>query len=104
MIKKTTKIIKNFKKINIGINDYKIFFKIELEIIPIDKNQDKNYFININKKDKPYFHIYFNNDNNEIKKSYFTIDDNIQKIKIIIYREFKSFEKLFINCTCIEKN
>ena len=92
-------------KLQIGINNYiKFYNEIEIEIIPIYQNQDKNYFINYQKDNELYFHIYFNDEQNEIKRNYFTKDDNIKKIKIIIDKEIKSFKKLFENCEGIEKN
>ena len=53
-------------KLNKGIKDFKKeHSKIEIEIIPIDYPFGK--FININKENELYTHIYFNNDNKEIK-------------------------------------
>ena len=37
-----------------GIYDNKI------EIIPISRKEEENYFININKGNESYYHIYFN--------------------------------------------
>ena len=92
------------KKLDIGINDYKTFNKIELEIIPLCKEDIINYFIKIPFDKKSYFHIYFNDEKNEIKRNYFTKDDNnIKKIKIIIDEEIKSFKELFYQCICINK-
>ena len=54
------------KRLNININDYKDFYeKIELEIIPILRGP----FINIKEEDEKYFHIYFNDNKEEIKKT-----------------------------------
>ena len=41
--------------------------KIELEIIPINK-EEKNNFINIPEGYETYYHIFFNEDKNELKK------------------------------------
>ena len=89
-------------KLNKDINDYKIeFSKIELEIFPIE---NKNCtFINISKKNMIYYHIYFNNDKNEIKRNYITKYDKVTKIKIIIDNEVKSLYKLFRHCKFIKK-
>ena len=58
------------KRLNININDYKDFSEkyssIELEIIPIQNEYGP--FINIKEEDKKYFHIYFNDIKEEIKK------------------------------------
>ena len=57
---------KNIKsRINISIKDYKeyseIYSSIEIEIKPANKKYGK--FININKENEKYYHIYFNNNN-----------------------------------------
>ena len=99
---KIIKYNKSFQcKLDIGIIHYKKYYEqIEIELIPINK-YDKNYFIN--EEYKSYYHIYFNNNKNEIKQNYFNKNDNITKINIIIDNEIKSFEKLFFKCKCIEK-
>ena len=69
------KIIKcNFniqKRLNINIQNYKDFSEkfssIELEIIPIQNEYGP--FIQIEEENKKYFHIYFNNNREEIKKT-----------------------------------
>ena len=80
-------------KLNISIDTYiKYYNQIEIEIIP-DKNKihDVNEFINIiNEIDKSFYHIYFNDENKEIKKKYFTKDENVSKIKVLIDMEVKS--------------
>ena len=48
------------KKLDLNINHYKHFQKIEIELFPLIYEK-KNYFINIkNNKYKRFFHIYFN--------------------------------------------
>ena len=98
----TLEIIRYNKKIkhklNITINDYK---KIEIEIIPVKNSSGK--FININKGDEKYFHIYFDNDKNEeIKRNYLNGKEKVTKINIIIDYEVKSFYRLFFKCSIIE--
>ena len=94
------------KRINININDYKeyseIYSSIELEIIPVKNKYGK--FININKKEnEKYYHIYFNNNvEEEIKRNYLKENENVEKIKIIIDNQIKSFEGLFKDYKCIE--
>ncbi len=91
------------KILDIGIKDFeKYYLNIEIDIIPIYK-KEKNSFINIKNEYKSYYHIYFNEKENEIKRTYFTIDDNISKIKIIIDEEMTSLKDLFLNINCIEK-
>ena len=74
---------KKYQKIlNIKINDYKYynetFTPIEIEIMPLEDIYGK--FINFNSK-QSYFHIYFNDSNKEMKRSYFTEDDKVKKLK-----------------------
>ena len=102
---KIIKINKNIqKRLNININNYiKLHNKIILEIFPINK-EDRNNFINILIPEKPFYHIYFNNDERkEINKDYFTIEDKVRKIKIIIDDNIKSLKDLFNGCICIKK-
>ena len=92
-------------KLDKNIDDYKkcseIYSKIEIEIIPKKKKYGK--FINIiNKEEKKYFHRYFNNDKNEIKRNDINKNDRVKKIIIKIDSQIKSFCKLFEECECIE--
>ena len=96
---------KNIKRrINININDYKEYIEkyssIEIEIKPI--NNEYGQFINIKKGDEKYYHIYFNNNEEEIKRNYFNEAEEIKIIKIIIDYQIDSFAELFSNCKCIE--
>ena len=97
---------KNMKKrININIKDYKEYSEkyssIEIEIIP--KLNESDYFINIfHQEDKKYFHIYFNDNKEEIKTNYLKENDKVKKIKIIIDHQVKQFDRLFLFCRCIE--
>ena len=60
------------KRINININDYNEyslkFSSIEIEIKPV--NNKYNQFINIERGNKKYYHIYFNNNKKEIKRNH----------------------------------
>ena len=107
--KKKLEIVKYNKRIqnriNLSVKNYKeyseTFTPIEIEIIPRKKKYGK--FININENDKLYYHIYFNDNKEEIKNKY-EIDeqDKVKKIKIIIDYQVKSFKGLFFLCECIE--
>ena len=70
--KKKLEIVKYNKKIqnrlNVGIKDYKECCKTEIEIIPSKGKYGK--FININENDKLYYHIYFNDNKEEIKNKF----------------------------------
>ena len=46
--------------------------------------------------------IYFNDNKEEIKRNYLNENENVEKLKIIIDYQIKSFEGLFENCECIE--
>ena len=78
-------------RINISIKDYKeyseIYSSIEIELKPI--NNKYGQFININKENEIYYHIYFNNEKEEIKRNYLNDIENIEKIKIIIDYQIK---------------
>ena len=107
--KKKLEIVKYNKKIqnrlNLDLKDYKeyseTFTPIEIEIIP---NKDKyGKFINIDENDKLYYHIYFNDNKEEIKNKYkIEEEDKVAKIKIIIDYQVKSFKELFYDCDFIE--
>ena len=106
--KKTLEIVKNNKnikkRINLSIHDYKEYSEkystIEIEIKPVINKSGK--FINIKEEDKKYYHIYFNNEEEEIKRNYINKDEKIKIIKIIINYKIESFECLFEDCKCIE--
>ena len=107
--KKKLKIVKYNKRIqnriNLSVKNYKeyseTFTPIEIEIIPVEDKCGK--FININKNDELYYHLYFNDNKKEIKNKYrIEQEDKVTKIKIIIDNPVTSFRKLFFNCKCIE--
>ena len=86
--KKFLKILKINNKLQkilkIGLDTYKRFYaQIEIEIIPI-LTKDINEFIHIPDEYESYCHIYFNENYNEIKRKYFTNEDKVSKIKIIL--------------------
>ena len=121
-IKKKLVIIKYNKRIqnrlNLSVKDYKeyseTFTPIEIEIITAKDKYGK--FIKVNENDKLYYHIYFNDNKEEIKNKYIIKEeddvtkqeyyieeeDKVTKIKIIIDYQVKSFKKLFHYCECIE--
>ena len=69
--KKKLEIVKYNKRIqnrlNLDIKDYKEYGEIEIIIIPIKSKHGK--FINIDEDDELYYHIYFNDNKEEIKKN-----------------------------------
>ena len=82
------------KRLNIDINNYKDFSEkfssIELEIIPIQNKYGS--FINLEEEEEKYFHIYFNDNKEEIKKTELNKEDKVSKINIIIDYQIKSFK------------
>ena len=107
--KKTLEIVKYNKKIqnrlNLNIKDYKEYLEtyspIEVEIIPRKNKYGK--FIHIDKNNTLYYHIYFNDNKEEIKNKYeINKEDKVGIIKIIIDYQVKSFKKLLYKCECIE--
>ena len=101
---KYNKIIQN--KLNIGINNYidykKIVIMVEINNIPSDISENIK-FINLSKKDETYYHIYFNDNAKEVKNNYFSKEDNISKVKIILDSKIKSLNSLFQTCNYINK-
>ena len=106
--KKKLQIVKYNKKIlnrlNLNVKDYKKYRAIEIEIVACDHYAYVyGKFININENDEEYYHIYFNDNKEEIKNKYEIYqNDKVKKIKIIIDDEVRSLEKLFENCFYIE--
>ena len=107
--KKKLEIVKYNKKVqnrlDLGIKDYKeyseTYSSIEIEIILTKGKYGK--FINIKENDELYYHIYFNDNNEEIKNKYeIKEEDKVTKIKIIIDYQVKSFKELFYWGECIE--
>ena len=83
------------KRLNLNINDYKEYYQpIKIELKIVDEKYGK--FFNISDKEKEYYHIYFNNSNEEIKRNYLNINDKVKIIKIIIDYQIESFYNFFI--------
>ena len=93
------------ERLNLSIKDYKEYYNqlyfsnIEVEL----KLNDNEYgrFINIPDEVKEYFHIYFDNSKEEIKRNYLIENEKVKVINIIIDCQVKSFKGLFTYCTCI---
>ena len=92
------------KRLNININDFRECSEIEIELKLVDGEYGK--FINIPKKDKEYYHIYFDNSNEgikrKIKRNYLKQNEKVKMIKIIIDYQAISLKRLFFDCDCIE--
>jgi len=106
--KKSLEIIKynkNIKeRINININDYKnasgIYSSIELEIIPTKIHIGT--FIKIKKEEEKYYHIFFNRNKKEIKRTSFDGNEKVKKVTVIIDHKVKSLNVLFFYVDCVE--
>ena len=83
------------KRLNLSINDYRDCTKIEIELKLVDNKYGK--FINIPDKKKEYYHIYFDDSNEEIKRNYLEENEKVKIIKIKIDYQVKSFKQLFMN-------
>ena len=92
------------KRLNLSIKDYKEFSQlytpIEIELQPVGNRYD--VFINIPEKEKDYYHIYFDNSKEEIKRNKLNKKEKIKLIKIIIDYQVKSFKNLFSHIKCID--
>ena len=95
IIKKKKLSIYNYNKniqqrMNITFNDYKeyseAFSSIEIELIPYDFSY--GVFINIDEHNEKYYHIYFNNIPEEIKRKYIEkkrlLSKNVLEIILLI--------------------
>ena len=106
--KKSLEILKYSKKLqkrlNLNINDYKKYSQyyslIELTLT-LDNYKKNDKFINIPDSKREYYHIYFDDSIEEIKRNYLNEKENIKMIKIIINHQVKSFKNLFDRCKCI---
>ena len=92
------------KRLKLNIHDYKeysqYYSSVELKITLADDKYGK--FINISGEQSKYYHIYFDNSAEEIKRNYLNEDEKVKMIKIIINSQVKSFKGLFYDCKCIE--
>jgi len=88
------------KRLGKDINDYiKEDWKIIIEITP--KENEYGKFINISTG--KYYHIFFNDNLEEMKRDYITVEDYVNKIKIVIDYEIKNLFGLFYKITFIRK-
>jgi len=92
-------------RLNLTLKDYKDFSElyspIVIELIP-HKNKYGNFINILYKEDESYFHIYFDDDKDEVKGNHLNEIDKVSKIKIIIDYQIKSFYQLFFRCKCIK--
>ena len=111
-IKNRDKILRIFnynkclqKRFNISINDYKDkYYQTMIEIKPgqTKKNIRENVFVRILRNFYNNYHIYFDEDKNEIKRNYLEYNEKIKKITIYIDYKVKSLKALFLYCNVEE--
>lgn len=103
---KKLEIIRHNKRLQntfgITLETYKNYKIVEIEIFvgktyKLDKDI-RLYFIKYNERDEPYFHIYFDDKPEEVKRNYIKWDEKVKKVKIIIEGRVKSFLELFYQC------
>ena len=88
-------------RIKKDISSFRNFSLIEIELtLKVEKERE---FINyiLNEKEQLNYHIFLNDDKEELKRIYITKKDNAQKAKIIIEPLVHSFTELFKFC-CIK--
>ena len=93
------------KRMELSFDDYKKYNQIVIEIIPIEKldeKEEKNKFIN-RIEDNSLYHIYFNELNEEIHRYHIKKDEKIKKITIVIDMEVTSLKELFWECESIKE-
>ena len=91
------------KRLNLSINNYKeysqLYSSIEIELkVLCDKDRFNYKFINLSDNDKEYYHIYFDDEKEEIKRNILTEEDKVKKIKIKIDYQVTSLKNLFNDC------
>ena len=91
------------KSLNKTIDDYKKNSSIIIEIVPFLKYENYTKGLIVINCDKKYCHVYFNDSKEEIKRNYFTNNDNVQKIKIVLDYGIQSLNRIFRQWTCIKR-
>ena len=87
--------------LNLDTKDYKDFLKIEIDIIPL--KSEYGAFMYAHNLDQSFYHIYINDNKEEIKRDYIKSSDGAKKIKIVLDYEIKSLFELFLYAYCVEK-
>ena len=89
------------KRLNLSLEKYKEYFEILSPIIIEINIAENNHGLFINAHNN-YFHAYFDDNKEEIKRNRINEWENVKKIKVIINYQIKSFYGLFEECRCIE--
>ena len=113
-IRKKEKILRIFhynkclqKKLNISVEDYKDnYYKTIIEIKPGETKDNirENVFIRIIRSNYNYYHIFFDDNKNEVKRNYLEYKEKVGKITIHIDYKVKSIKALFLCCNVEEIN
>ena len=95
------------KKLSISIENYiEYYYQTEIEIIPTEimdeENENKQLFINLN-EDKSLYHIFINDDREELRRNFLWTNEKVSKIKIFIDNKTEIKSELFKNCSCIKE-
>ena len=87
------------KRLNLNINDYKKYsqYYSSIELTLTLDNYKNDIFINIPDSKREYYHIYFDDSIEEIKRNYLNEKENIKMIKITINHQVKSFKNYLID-------
>ena len=91
---------------NLTIENYKYYNKIVADIIPHDEIRKNKRLIwnEFYEKNKNFIQIFFNNnEKEEIKRNYLNENEKVEKIKIIIDHQIKSFGNVFKQANGIKK-
>ena len=99
LIRYSKKLQNSIKK---TMNDYISYHEIKIELIPIDNFHIGDIFINFI-DERSFFHIYFNNKEEETTENYFTKIEKISKIRVTLAPEIKSLRGLFKDCNCLKE-
>ena len=71
-------------------------FELKIDLYPKNElERGQHPFINIKENKRQYFHIYFDNNIIEERRTYITENDRVNRIRVIIENEINSFAKLF---------
>ena len=88
--------------INIKPEDYIYYSEIEIEVVPLDKRNGRIIYI-VNENDKPYYHIFLNDDKEEYEYYYLPNNRYVNKIRIIIDYQVTCLNYLFFYCKNIQE-
>ena len=89
-------------KLDIDINTYKEMCKIIIDIYP-KRGIEGKLFNKLENTDESYYHIYFDENKEEVKNNSISKEGKVNKIKLIIDTQVTSLSGLFKDCSYIKK-